>query len=419
MLLNLLNHFIKAILLGSMIFLVSCAHHEMKIESENSKNVVEVSVDVPKQNSYTDPFTLSGTIKSHQVVKIASKVMLQIVDVTVEEGSPVKSGQVLVMLDDREARINMARVESQGIALNAQREELNEKLQELKNRVEILFKEQVAYISQSELAQNNLERYKKLLEKEVVTQEEFDTVKTKFDVANSIVEKSQVEYKLLMTQKKQLDAKYQQLLAQIEQNKASMADAIVNKSYTQIITPINGFVASKLVEVGDMAVPGKTLLTLENPVALYLEVNVDEAQAYIFKPGSKVEVYVDALQQKTVPGKVREIIPSADPTSHTFKVKIDLKSEKVLHSGMYARVILLMGGENLFVPRTAVVTQGQIKGVFVVDTKNIARFKIIKPGQDIQGFIQVLSGLTDTDKVITSNLENIHDGTKVKILGEK
>ena len=58
-------------------------------------------------------------------------------------------------------------------------------------------------------------------------------------------------------------------------------------------------------------------------------------------------------------------------------------------------------------------------GVFVVNDKNIARFRIIKVGQEIQGFIEIISGLKEKDKVIISNLEAITDGTKVIVLGEK
>lgn len=102
-----------------------------------------------------------------------------------------------------------------------------------------------------------------------------------------------------------------------------------------------------------------------------------------------------------------------------MRVKIDLPAHELIHSGMYARVILPMSGKNYFIPRTAVLTKGQVKGVFVVDANNVAQFRIIKIGQEIQGFIEITSGLTEKDKVVISNLNEVTDGTKVDVLGER
>jgi RND family efflux transporter MFP subunit len=204
---------------------------------------------------------------------------------------------------------------------------------------------------------------------------------------------------MLVAQKSQLESKAKQLMAQIEKNKAMMAQAMVEETYTQIISPLNGVVVAKNVEVGDMATPGSPLLIVENTDNLYLELNVEEANAFMFKPGSQIELTIDAYPNSSVVGVVREVIPSADEDTHTFKVKIDIPPHELLHAGMYARAIMPISGTNIFIPRTALINKGQITGVYVVDNNNIARFRIIKPGQEIQGFVEVISGLTEKDKV--------------------
>lgn len=409
-----------SIFLFTLVFLnLSCENHESKIESEISNKVVEVAVEVPKLNNYTDPMTISGIVKSHQRATLSSKITGQIVDITVDEGNPIKFGELLLKIDDREARIKMAEIQTEGATLRSQRQELIEKLSELKNRVQMLFHDQESFLSEAELAQSTFERYKKLLDKDVISKQEYDEAKTKLDMTNAAVAKSQAEYNVLIAQKKQLDAKNQQLLSEIEKNKILAANATVDMSYTQITSPLNGFLVKKYVDIGDMATEGKALLVVENAKALYLEINVDESQAFLFKPGTKLEVFADATPQKRIIGIIREVINSADPETHTFKVKIDIQPTNFIHPGMYARAIILMGGENIFIPRTAIVTRGQIQGVFVVDNKNIARFRIIKAGQDIQGFVPVISGLNDSDKVVISNVDQVNDGTKVKVLGDK
>lgn len=417
-----MNKYLSARIFGLfilLIFLVSaCGHHETSIESEKSKKQVKVEVAKPQLNEYTEPFTLSGSIKAHQKSVLSSKITGHILDIAVEEGSKVKAGQILARVDDSKTKLGVANVKAEEFKLKAIQEGMLAEYEELKNRIQMLFHDQEKYLSEAELAQSDFDRYKKLLEKDVATQKEFDDAKTALDSANATVAKSQAEYNMLMAQKAQLDSKSKQLAAQIDQNQVEIAKNMVDDAYTQIVTPLNGLVVKKYADVGDIVTVGQPILEVENPQAQYLEVNVEESQALIFKPGAKIEVYIDAYN-KSIEAQVREVVPASDPKSHTMRVKIDLPAHELIHSGMYARVILPMSGKNYFIPRTAVLTKGQVKGVFVVDANNVARFRIIKIGQEIQGFIEITSGLTEKDKVVISNLNEITDGTKVDVLGER
>ena len=402
-----------------LILLISaCGNHETSIESDKSKKQVKVEVVKPQLNEYTEPFTLAGSIKAYQKVVLSSKIVGHILDISVDEGSVVKAGQVLARIDDSQTKLGIASVKAEEFKLKSAQEGMVAEYEELKNRIQMLFHDQEKYLSQAELAQSNFDRYKKLLEKEIATQVEFDEAKTTLDSANAAVAKSQAEYNMLMAQKAQLDSKSKQLAAQVDQNQVAIANRMVDDAYTQIVTPLNGFVVNKYADVGDIVSVGQPILEVENPQAQYLEINVEESQALIFKPGAKIEVYIDAYN-KSIEAQVREVVPASDPKSHTMRVKIDLPTHELIHSGMYARVILPMSGKNYFIPRTAVLTQGQVKGVFVVDENNVARFRIIKIGQEIQGFIEITSGLTEKDKVVISNLNEVTDGTKVDVLGER
>ncbi|MGD9579993.1 MAG: efflux RND transporter periplasmic adaptor subunit [Vampirovibrionia bacterium] len=400
------------------LFMVSaCSHHDTSIESEKSKKQVKVEVAKPQLNEYTEPFTISGSIKAHQKSVLSSKIVGHILNIAVDEGSIVKAGQILVKVDDSKTKLEVANAKAEEFKLKATQEALLAEYDELKNRIQMLFHDQERYLSEAELAQANFDRYKKLLEKDIATQAEYDDAKTVLDKANATVAKSQAEYNMLMAKKAQLDAKSKQLAAQIDQNQVQIANSMVDDAYTQIVTPLNGIVVKKLADVGDIVNVGQPILEVENPEALYLEVNVEESQALIFIQGAKIEVYIDAYN-KSIAAQVREVVPASDPESHTMKVKIDLPPHELLHSGLYARVVVPMSGKNYFIPRTAVLTKGQVKGVFVVDKNNVARFRIIKIGQEIQGFIEITSGLNEDDKVIISNLNEVTDGTKVDVLGE-
>ena len=404
-----------SLLISAIIFLTSCEKHDMEIKAEIPKEIIKVEVSKPQDNPYTKPCSLSGVIKAHQKSVLSSKVTAQVIDITFNEGTQIKFGETLIKLDDREAKLKLAKSESDANILQATQQELVNKLEELKNKVQMLFHDQEKYISEQELAKTTFERYNKLFEKDVITKQELDEYKAKLNIANATISKSQAEYNLMIAKKRQLESTNRKILAQIERNKAEIAESIVNSSYYQITSPLNGFIVKKYVDVGDMATVGNPLISVENPNTLYLEIEVEESKAFIFKPGAKVEVRIDAYNNTIIIGTVKDIIPSADQNSHTFRVMIDLPPHKVIHSGMYARAVVHIGGKSIFIPRTAIITRGQITGVFVVDDTNTARFRIIKPGEDIQGFVEVLSGLTNKDKVIISKLDLIVDGTKVKI----
>lgn len=412
------KYFTILIIISLTTIVTACEHHVTSINSEVSNKEVKVEVTKPQLNEYTEPFTLSGSIKARQSAILSSKVQGHIVDISVEEGSKVKIGEVLAKIDDSETKLMLASAKADGFAFQAAQEEVTAQFDELKNRIQMLFHEQEKLLAESELAQAYYDRIAKLHEKEVATQQELDEAKSKLDATNATVAKSQAEYNLLMAQKAQLEAKAKQISARVEQSNVKVADAMVKDMYTQVISPLNGFVVTKKASIGDIVAPGQPILIVENPADLYLEVNVEESQALVFKPGTQLEVFIDAYN-KSIVGQVNTVVPSSDPDSHTMKVKIDLPAHELIYSGMYARIVIPMSGKNYFIPRTAVVKKGQVLGVFVVDDKNIARFRIIKSGQTIQGFVEIISGLNNKDKVIVNNLENVEDGTKVVVLGEK
>lgn len=296
-----MNKYLSARIFGIFVLLIllvsACGHHETSIESEKSKKQVKVEVAKPQLNEYTEPFTLSGSIKAHQKSVLSSKIVGHVLEISVEEGSKVKAGQILARIDDSKTKLKVADVKAEEFKLKASQESLLAEYEELKNRIQMLFHDQEKFLSEAELAQADFDRYKKLLEKDIATQKEYDEAKTALDRANAAVAKSQAEYNMLMAKKAQLDAKSKQLAAEVDQNQVKIAESMVDDAYTQIVTPLNGIVVHKYVDVGDIVNVGQPILAVENPQAQYLEVNVEESQALIFKPGAKIEVYIDAYNK--------------------------------------------------------------------------------------------------------------------------
>jgi RND family efflux transporter MFP subunit len=136
------------------------------------------------------------------------------------------------------------------------------------------------------------------------------------------------------------------------------------------------------------------------------------------KIGLEVQVVVPALSSQAVAGEVGRIIPSADARSRSFQVKVGMPEGLDLKSGMFARVFIPLGGTGvLLVPRSAVVEQGQLQGLYIVDDAKRARFRLMRIGKTIGDQVEVISGLKAGVKYIVKVPPKLKDGVKVEEQG--
>jgi RND family efflux transporter MFP subunit len=197
-------------------------------------------------------------------------------------------------------------------------------------------------------------------------------------------------------------AQYDAAKAQSEVAQAALAEAQVMRGYTAIRAPITGVVTAKLASVGDLAVPGKPLFIVENPEGLRLEAPVPEGLASTLTLGQTLKVTIDALGE-TLDGKLSELAPAADPLSRTTLVKVDLPRSERVHTGMFGRLSVPVGQTQvLSVPASALAHRGQLETVFVVED-GVAILRIVRTTErPADGRVEVLSGLSAGDRVITS-----------------
>ena len=100
---------------------------------------------------------------------------------------------------------------------------------------------------------------------------------------------------------------------------------------------------------------------------------------------------------------MEEIVPAADPASRSILVKIELPADARVRSGLFGRARFSRGSRAaLLIPRTTVVERGQLRGVFVVDAKQIAQLRYVTLGQPSGEKVEVLSGLQDGEKLIAA-----------------
>ncbi|MDE3243004.1 MAG: efflux RND transporter periplasmic adaptor subunit [Nitrospirota bacterium] len=179
--------------------------------------------------------------------------------------------------------------------------------------------------------------------------------------------------------------------------------AAAQLGHTVITAPFDGVITEKKIEVGELASPGQPLVKLEDPRHLRLETTIAEGDLKAISRGMRVPVTIDALNGKgaSLEGTVSQLLPTGDPNTHTFLVKVDLPAMPGLRTGMFGRIELDKGAaQTMLVPRSAVFERGQLTGVYVVGPDRIARLRWVKVGRELDRRLEVLSGLNAGERVL-------------------
>ena len=133
-----------------------------------------------------------------------------------------------------------------------------------------------------------------------------------------------------------------------------------------------------------------------------LEAAVDESKLRSIRRGQVVKVTLDALG-KQVEGKVSEIVPTADPATRSFIVKVDLPAGADLRSGLFGRAFFAQGERpSMLVPATSVVERGQLQGVYVIGQDRVAALRYVTLGRPSGDRVEVLSGLQAGDLLVAA-----------------
>ena len=364
------------------------------------KVVRDVTVGVVTMADVDEAALVTGTVKSRTSTTLSSKIVGKILAMYVHEGSEVQAGQVLVELDDSDIAAQVRRAEA-GVR------EAESAVPEVDRAIAAANAARVAAEAQRDLAAATLSRYQRLLERKSVAPQEYDQVVARHKAAVADVERAAAEVQALQ-------AKRRQAQARIETARAELASVQVMQGYAKIAAPISGVVTVKHADVGSLAAPGAPLLTLEDSRRYWLEAAVPDSQAAVIRRGQILRVDVEASGLATT-AVVSEIVPSADPTTRTTQVRLDLPASPRLRSGLFGRAWVPVGRRQAIrVAREAVVERGQLQGVYVIGQDNIARFRLVRTGAASQGAVEILSGLTGGELVVVAGTERVTDGARIE-----
>ncbi|MGB9627651.1 MAG: efflux RND transporter periplasmic adaptor subunit [Thermodesulfobacteriota bacterium] len=357
------------LLLLWIIFIGGCGSKESVSTEKFSKGSVEISEErqveiievMPGPLSYT--LSAVGSLKAPEKVTISPKKAGIIRKICVKEGDFVKKGQVLVELDDVDARLQVERAEANLKQIEASLET---------NR-------------------NTLRRYEKLFESKVIPQQTYDDIKLKV----------------------QLDE------ARLDLAKAELKLAKQNLQDHQIISSIDGVVNLKVASPGEHVnvAPKDEILIIVQMDPLDLEFYVPENWASKVRLGNKVQFLVKAFSEEKFSATVNFISPTADPSTRNVRMKAIVSNpQHRLKPGFFAEVTLPIGTRTdaILIPESALFSQEGKYYAFIVQD-GVARRKEIETGIRFEGKVEILKGIQGGDRVITVGHEQLSDGMKVKI----
>lgn len=191
-------------------------------------------------------------------------------------------------------------------------------------------------------------------------------------------------------------------------------------SYSNITAPFSGIVTNTFIKEGDMANPGMPLVSVEGTSKLQVTAMVSEGDITAINKGMPAKVLIKSLN-KEVDGKVSEVSLSAKNTGGQYLVKIDLdESDPSILSGMFVNVQFPIEKiaetaqtEIVLIPKSALITRGQLTGIYTIGTGNVAILRWLRTGETIDEKVEVLSGLSADEQYIVSAEGKLFNGAKV------
>jgi len=372
------------LLLGGLLLVLMALYLWGPLQPAVEVNTALVARLYPAQ-AYT-VLNASGYVVAQRKAAVSSKSTGRLAYLAVEEGSRLKKGEILASLE-------------------------NEDLVAARNQADAQIKEAEAGLktAQAEYVDAGLQhrRYKTLVEKELVARQDYDTAVARFAKAKAGVGSAQ---------------------ARINVARAAMASAQASLEYSYIRSPFDGVVTVKYAEVGEVVAPfgaavnaRAAVVTMADLNSLMVEVDVAESNLDKVKPAQPCEIALDAIPDRRFPGAVHMIVPTADRAKATVLTKIKfLETDDRILPEMSAKAAFLSKAlpatarqPRLTLPAGALVSRQNGTFALVLEGGRV-KLTAVTPGQNLNGLVEIASGLKEGDRVVLSPPASLTDGSRVK-----
>ncbi|MFP4071547.1 MAG: efflux RND transporter periplasmic adaptor subunit [Desulfovibrionales bacterium] len=343
-----------------LLVLPSCEGEEQEPEQERA---APVEVAAIKSRDFRDMVRGVGSLEAGQTVQISSEISGIVEAIHFQEGSIAEQGELLFTLRseklEQELRANRAALESAR--------------------------------SRLENARKTFRRFERLHAQRTVSQDELDRVKTEFETARA--------------EKDRLEAEVGLIRERLEDSR--------------IRAPVKGMLSETLVDPGDYAKAGQTLVTLYDVDRVEIAFTIPERYTGDIEPGQPVQITVDAYPDRRFTGNVVFISPGVDPQTRTVLVKARVdNTDNLLKPGSFATVdvIVEVRSDRPGVPEEALVPARGGFVIYIVDDQNRARRREVSIGLRRPGWAEISKGASVGEDVVVSGQMGLTDGAEVRIV---
>ena len=463
-------------LLGLIGVLSGCARRAPISPAQQTATPV-TAVAVVSARSGDIPFTISvtGSLQTLDDVMVSAKVPGRIAKVLVREGDAVQAGQVVVQMEtnDLEAQLRQAEAALRSARARLQQAQTALELQPTQNETGLRQAEAALEAAKARLraletgarrqerqqveqqvasakanldnAQANLERVRRLYQQDAVPKQQLDAAQTAYDIALSQYRTAQEQLSLVQEGSRQEEIDAQRALVKqaeeavrlartgdlqlrVRQDEVKAAQALVAQAEAGLFyarqqyesafirSPIQGSVAMRAAQPGQMAGAGTPLLRIVNLGSIFFEARVSETEVRYVRVGQPVAVTVDAYPDRQFRGTVSRVYPVGSEGARDFVVRVDMRNEGgLLKPQMFARGEILVDVHRnvVLIPKDAILMQDGKQVVFIVK-EGVARRVGVQTGY-INGTDAEVRGIPPGAQVVVQGQENLRDGDKVRV----
>ena len=313
-----------SIILTISIVLTGCSAADQS--DQQAGTVVQVSKPV---------FVMAGIIDVNEKAQITTKISARVSSISVAVGSTVKKGDTIITLDtkDIQAQVAQAQAAVNTAQANLTKIQAGARPEQIAQAQTLLDSAKTSYTN----TKNNFDRNQKLFDVGAISQAQLEAVQTQLSAAQAQSDSAQDQ--LTMLSKGETQESINVLQAQVKQAQAGLDLAKTQLAYGALVSPVSGTVSAKNINVGELAAPGVTLLSVINVDSLYINASLPVGLMESVKVGQKVVVKVSEIPDKEFTGEVTVVDPVIDSRSRSVLVKIELsKTDTVLKPGMLAEI---------------------------------------------------------------------------------
>ncbi len=416
-------------MLISLALLNACSAPKGSVTKATKDPTKRVPVAAVKATTRTVPsyFQATGSFTAEEASDVAPTTGGRVAATPVEVGDYVKKGQVICVLERRDAQLKLDQARAGWEQAKFMLSQAQSRVgwngdgsfnPELVPEVASALAAYESALASAKLAAADAKRYANLVRSGDVSQSNYEKNKTQQQTAEASANSARKQYEAQVNTARQNYRAIEAAQASVDAAESQLAQAEKSLEDTTIRSPFDGFITSRPVSVGQWVATTNKVATLVRISTVRLQLQIPEQRAAAVKTGMAVAARIAAYPDRDFNGKITAIVPSVDSSSRAFMVEARFDNPKAeLRPGMFVNARLMLQGteQAIFVPSKAVFFDNTTDANHIYSVVNgTAHLKVVLKGDSDGNQVRILSGLTGNETVVVDNQANLYDGAAVE-----